>query len=204
MTHYKTTPISSKYAGTAAALLGAIVHLSSAETSQAAISITNFEIDVRTVSFDISGTLPDNTPPEGLFSLAFANPDATADPGYVIHSTGAQNVSFTGSQVLSSASTGFANYGDYFYLSFQNDFSAGEAIDGTVSLEWTLVDVFDPDGTDSIDVYWGYKFQNTPQIEMIENGTLVDSISLDTVPEPSSTALLGLAGCGLLLRRRRA
>ncbi|WP_435895841.1 PEP-CTERM sorting domain-containing protein [Oceaniferula spumae] len=57
-------------------------------------------------------------------------------------------------------------------------------------------------GTTAMDLSKSYKFAIYTQGS--DGGSMISQVTLDVVPEPSSTALLGLGGLALIMRRRRA
>lgn len=176
-----------------------------ASVSQAAISITNFNLTTTSFSFDIAGTLPETPPATSPSILYFVNPDVAADPGYAL-SSGIVAISyeFSGSQPLLEIRNGNSAYGDFSGVYFLNDFAAGESISGTVSATWSIT-AFDPSQVTSLDVYWGYNdalpADPATQPSAITGGTYLTTVS--TVPEPSAVLLIG-AGALVLGCRRAA
>ena len=172
------------------------------------ISITNFSLTGTSVSFHISGTFPGTTVPPFPQALFFANPNIMASPGFAlgnfIHSSSS---SFTGSQALSSyapVSTGRTespDFGDYFYVAFENDFSTGEAISGTLNANWSST-AFDPSQVTSLDVFWGAS--SSPPIGISNGSILLTTVAVPEIDPTGMGSVLALIGGGLgLLERRR-
>ena len=178
-----------------AALAGTLITFGSlAGGANAAVIISNYDMSVNSVSFSIAGELPSTVPPGSPFGLAFYNPDIFSSPGFVLgpNFLMASSSSFIGSQSLDLVQIGRASSGDYFFILFDSDLAAEEAINGDFSASWSS-DVFDPAAINSINVEWG-----------LGNSGIGSSVQLGSVsvPEPSS-ALLGGAGVFLLLVSRR-
>ena len=161
------------------------------------IIISNFMLTENSVSFDISGTLPNDLPVTERAGIIFVNPDIQETPGFALGSgIGASDSEFTGSHSLATSinpvSTGFFEFGDYFSVAFDDDFTIGEEISGSLTASWD-VDAFDPTQVQSIDVYWGYGGIGTA-----DTGTYLTSVA---VPEPSTTGAIALSGLAFLARR---
>ena len=95
--------------------------------ANAAIVISNFQLDDSTVSFDISGQMegpaPPNPPIRNAARLYFVNAVAAADPGFVtpLDFEAPLSHSWTGSQELLASFplfTGDSRVGDYFGIAF--------------------------------------------------------------------------------------
>jgi hypothetical protein len=172
-----------------------------------AISITNFSLTGTSVTFHISGTFPGTTVPPRPQGLFFANPNIMASPGFALGDPiRSSSYSFTGSQALSSSvyfpvSTGNPDYGDYFYVAFENDFSIGEAISGTLNANWSST-AFDPSQVTSLDVFWGAG--SSPPIGISNGSILLTTVAVPEIDPAGMGSVLALIGGGLgLLERLR-
>ncbi|HMP80503.1 MAG TPA: PEP-CTERM sorting domain-containing protein [Pirellulaceae bacterium] len=158
------------------------------------IVFSDFLITPNSVSFNISGTLPNPAPffPDAFY---FCNPDINAYPGFSLGFVAASSYSFSGVQPLrpgDGVSGGDAGYGDFFYVAFANNLSVGETVSGHLTASWDS-DVFDPSQVTSLDVFWGWNGG------LANTGTYLASVNV--IPEPSSVLLLGL-GLVLSVSRR--
>jgi hypothetical protein len=164
--------------------------------AHADIIINNFSLTQNSLSFDISGTLPDPLPlsPSAFY---FVNPDIHANPGFVLASNFASTYSFTGTQNLrdpDGVSGGNGGFGDFFYVAFTANMNVGETVSGTLTANW-MTDTFDPSQVTTLDVYWGYNGG------LANDGTYLTSVA---IPEPSSHLLVAVIGMTVLpLRRNR-
>ena len=173
-----------------------------------AISITNFSLTGTSVSFYISGTFPSTAVPPFPQSLVFANPTIMASPGFALGNfMASSSSSFTGSQALRSygpVSTGRTespDFGDYFYVAFENDFSIGEAISGTLNANWSST-AFDPSQVTSLEVFWGAG--TTPPIGISNGSIFLTTVAVPEIAPAGMGRVLALIGGGLgLLERRR-
>ena len=99
--------------------------------------------------------------------------------------------------------TGNHEYGDYFYVAFENALAVGETIDGIVSATWDAP-AFDPAAVASLNLFWGSNdslpFDPSTQPSVIAGGTFLTSV---VVPEPSTYALLLMTSAGALWWTRR-
>jgi hypothetical protein len=165
--------------------------------------ISNFSMSSNSVSFDISGNFPNPAPQSRPTFLFFVNPNVAASPGFALNPFfEASTQSWTGSQSLHlslSIATGNPNFGDYFYVPFQQNFTVGEAINGTVQATWTFAPAFDPAVVSSLNLFWGESTtlptNPSTQPSAITGGTFLTSV---VVPEPSTYALLLMTGAGAL------
>lgn len=167
-----------------------------------AIHIDNFSLTTTTVSFDISGTLAGPLPSSNRRVLSFVNSTA-ADPGFVTPSGFEAPIShtWTGSQTLMGSFPLFTgdptfDTGDYFGLFFQSNITVGEAINGTVSATFAT-NTFNPSEVSTINVIWGSGGDS------FSNGTLQDTVTVNSIPEPSSALLVGLGVLAFLAIRKR-
>lgn len=177
-------------------------------SASAQISVSNFLLTSNSVSFSLSGTLPNPAPQTNPQTLYFVNPNVAASPGFAL-STGffdSSTQSFTGTQALRSIvplATGNHEYGDYFYVAFENALAVGETIDGIVSATWSAP-AFDPAAVASLNLFWGVNdslpFDPSTQPSLITGGTFLTSV---VVPEPSTYALLLMTSAGALWWTRR-
>lgn len=156
--------------------------------ANAAVIVSGFNLTTNSVTFDITGNLPNELPMNSYNILVFANRNTAANPGFSLGNfIGTRDVVFTGTQGLSGrfpVSTGNPQTGDYFYVSFSS-LSSGELINGTLTATWSS-NVFDPTEVKIIDVYWGsnLSLNQSPitQPSIITGGTLLTTI---IVPEPN-------------------
>jgi len=166
--------------------------------ANADIVISNFSLTENSLFFEISGTFPGLLPAGESSALYFVNPDVTANPGFALGEFIASTTfSFSGTQPLRSISpvaTGGPDFGDYFYVAFQNDFANGEAISGSLTATWNTT-AFDPSQVTTLEVYWG----NDDSSGLVGTGTYLTSVA---VPEPSSWCFVALSCIALVIRRR--
>lgn len=165
----------------------------------ATITITNFSLTENSVSFDISGTLPDHHPDFYLETFFFVNPGEWTDAAFTLETfLSASSFSFTGSQSLDpvyALGTGWLEeYGDYFYINFQDDLAGGESVSGNLMALWGKT-AFDPTQVASLVVNWGSYYE-----ESAIYGVYLTSV---VVPEPSTFILFGLGSLAVLMVRRR-
>jgi hypothetical protein len=164
-------------------------------SADAAVTVSDFEITSNTLQFRLSGTFPAIEPPgdENRDFLMIVNA-TPANPGFVSVYGVPNSWGFTtGNLELLVAGPGYPGFEDHVGLLFADPFTAGQAVDGTVSLIFPP-SVFDPSLLQQFQVYWG-GYGATPR-----DGLLLGTYS---VPEPS-TLFLSLASAGLVgLRRRR-
>lgn len=169
--------------------------------ANAAVVVNNFSLGEKSITFDISGSLPNDLPRDVRDTIFFVNRNTAADPGFALGNfLGTRDIFFTGTQRLSGrfpVSTGNPDAGDYFYVSFSR-LSRGEFIDGTLTATWGNT-AFDPTGVEVIDVYWGVNLAlpRSPATHpsVVTGGTLLTSV---TIPEPTST-LFTMFGAILLM-----
>jgi len=181
-------------------------------SARAQIIISNFLMTSNNLSFDISGTLPNTPPPTVDFSdaLYFVNSDPASLPGFARWRgtfVVADFSQFSGLPQIGTSQavgTGNTDFGDYFYVAFENDLTTGQSIFGTLNATWNSA-AFVPERVSTLNVFWGYN-ENLPvdpstQPSGITGGTFLTSV---VVPEPSTYALLVMTGAGALwLARRR-
>lgn len=176
--------------------------------AQAQLSVSNFEMTSTSVLFDLSGKMPATAPSIASEGLIFVNPDDSESPGFALGDfLGSVSNGFTGTQQLRSElelelelfspiSTGGIEFGDYFFVVFQNPLTAGEAINGRVTANWDSL-AFDPTAVSALDVYWGAE----------DNFTLTSGVLFDTVvvgvPEPATATAIGAVLVGIAAIRRR-
>lgn len=165
--------------------------------ADADIVISDFFLTENSLSFIISGTFPSLLPVDNLNALLFVNPDVTADPGFALGNfLSAATFSFSGTQPLRDdepVATGTPSFGDYFFVAFENDFTDGEAILGSLTATWSTT-AFDPSQLSMLDVYWG----NDDNNGVVGTGIYLTSV---TVPEPSSLCIVALLGSAIMVRR---
>lgn len=162
--------------------------------AKAAISVSNFHLTENSVSFDLSGTLPDVTPASFRDALYFVNPNVSADPGFALNSFLRSSMSsFTGTQSLRSSlnpiQTGGSKFGDYFFVAFDNSLVAGEEVAGVVNATWNRR-AFDLDAVDFLNVQWG-----TDPRDIVGQGVQLDTV---LVPEPSSLVMIAIGLAALV------
>ena len=168
--------------------------------ANAAISITNFNLTTNSVTFDISGTMPNNLPASNKNALWFVNPILAASPGFALGSGLAPgSLSFSGTQAFKTSlpvATGNVTFGDYFFVIFNNDLATGETVSGTLTATWTST-AFDPSVINDLNVYWGA----SGSLAAVNSGTFLTTIS--PVPEPSAALLVAFSAFPLLRRTRK-
>ncbi|MGJ8656554.1 MAG: PEP-CTERM sorting domain-containing protein [Akkermansiaceae bacterium] len=148
----------------------------------------NLDISSNTLGYDITGI-------DTIFGWSEAG-GGRADQGYTIE------LGFVGGGTATLVNAGFwePNAGGEFWtvVSFTNN-GGGALNSDTVNLNGGG-DVADANtiATGVQSITWNITNSNTPSI-----AAEFDVFGVATVPEPSSTALLGLGGLGLILRRRR-
>lgn len=162
--------------------------------AKAAISVSNFNLTENSVSFELSGTLPDVTPGYAPHTLSFVNPNVSAAPGFALGSQlGSDTASFTGAQSLRSSpnpiATGGTVFGDYFYVDFDGELVAGEEVAGVVNATWAST-AFDPDAVGFLNAQWGTASEVT-----LEGGVQLDTVF---VPEPSSLVMIAIGLAALV------
>lgn len=203
----KTYPTCSLTKGFAVACISALGYLSTGQDASATVTITNLMFTEDSVSFDISGDMSLVTPASEPFMLYFLNTDAGAVPGFVTGTTFVQAASYSENITNTAALVGVggANYGDYFFIYFGSNLTAGQDMTGSFTASWSTP-VFDPDAAEEIAVYWGSNASLTPQSAQIPGGTLLTTVTPGAaVPEPSSSLFIVTAcAAGLVHRRRRA
>ena len=174
------------------------------DNAQGQLSVSNFEMTSTSVLFDLSGTLPLSGPVTASEGFFFVNPNESESPGFALGDfLPSTSNEFTGPQPLrgesdfSPIATGGIDFGDYFFVVFQNPLVPGEAISGRVTANWNS-QAFDPTAVSSLNVYWGAADDLS-----LTTGVLVDTVTVG-VPEPAAATLIGafLVGTATVRRRR--
>lgn len=166
----------------------------------AQLSIEDFNLTPNSVSFVVQGTFPETFPRSFLEGFLFVNPDPDASPGFALGSNlRPDNENFTGPQSLRTGyifpiGTGGAQFGDYFFVAFDEIFLPGDNIDGRVTANWSTT-AFDINAVETLNVFWGSDITG----QDVEGGVLIDVV---LVPEPTTQMLIG-AATPLLIRYRR-
>ena len=169
------------------------------------MSFSNLELTTTSFSVTIEGTISGSVPNQGKDLLFVVNPNAVANPGFVILDAEEATIkNFSGSPSLAvppgiyGGALGTSSDGmDYFFAAFANDLVSGSTLEGTLAGSWSST-VFDPNAVTSLEFWWGF---NGPDPT---SGTLLGSASLSAVPDKGSTAaLLGAGVVALAFARRR-
>ncbi|MDB4300810.1 PEP-CTERM sorting domain-containing protein [bacterium] len=166
--------------------------------ANAALTITNFDLQSTSISFDISGTIEGPAPSEGLSYLFFvdANGNGDYDDAPFQTPTIAQNIAVNGS--TPAVSSMWIENADITEdrITLHNDslWNVGDVLSGSFSASWASPIDTAP-LTNGMEVRWGRNKGTALQ------GTLQGTAS--AVPEPSSALLLGLSTLGVVARRKR-
>jgi hypothetical protein len=169
-------------------------------TAGATVIFSNLEIKSSEFSITLSGSLPLDAPPSAPSFLIFVNSDQFAEPGFVVRPSFeiVSTSDFSGNQNIFNSSVGPERFGDYLLFEFEDDFLTGENITGTITASWPIP-IFDPKAPNSLNVYWGAG-EDLRDPTSVFGGIFLGSVS---VPEASSTLLLGLGAISALSRRKK-
>lgn len=159
-----------------------------AQNAFAGLLFEDFTLTPRSVSFNVSGSLPDTLPSRSAQTLFFSNPDTNATRKFSLFDFfPAETTAFTGVQDLDSdepIGTGAMRFGDYFFINFDTGMTPSENLEGTLTAEWA-VDIFDPTVVQSLNIYWGVETPNGS----VDEGVFLGTVPI-AVPEPGCFCLL--------------
>ncbi len=162
--------------------------LSISQISNAALIVSNFNVNSTSVYFEIAGQLDGPAQPANLSFLDIGNNTSLLNfipPYYEAAST----FSFTGTQPLSMVAVQGVGHG-FFELTFDSDLSVGESLNGVFSATWLNPVINVSNIPENLNISWGGP---------LGSGTAQGRFS--TVPEPSTLAILSLGIMGLASRR---
>lgn len=171
-----------------------ITFASLASGANGAVTLSNLTLTERSLSFDISGTLPDSSPADVKNTIWLYTFDTK-----FITSGFDSSTSKSGANVQRVYKNNDDTYGQYIGIQFDSNLIPNQSLSGTYSASWGK-DVF-INMPDNLTAAWGSAtFINPPSDG---SGQVLGSFAVNSVPEPSSALLLGLGGLSLVLRRKR-